>query len=396
MNDTLHGSDREDREAPTAPKILAMHPIETIGVAVAAYHQDTHLARTLEAIDEALREAGIDPTARVVAIGDGSTAAERIASEHGWSSRRTMTGSPKTRAAAREAARRAAGGDATLVVDGDVAIAAGWLRAAIARLDLDMSIAGVGGVIDEAHWRAGALVGGARDVDGVGQGGPVERLRDVALWRRATIDEAGGFDVWLPGEDDAELVTRLRLGGARVEALATKAGVRHGVARASVRGWIASLRSGEMSGLGMALRRTWRTLEFGPLLARSRMAIAAFLWGVIGASLAIATMGGGPFAVWIWATVALVAFFAVLRWNVRRAVFSTLTLFAQGLFVARQLLVPFGRARLGAAPRPIVAKREPKGAASAGSEPIEEPHPMQRVAGMPRDPDEPPPVIERY
>jgi hypothetical protein len=57
----------------------------------------------------------------------------------------------------------------------------------------------VGGVVDEAHWKSGAMVGGARDVDRVGTGGRVGRLRDVALWRRSAVDVAGGYDVWLPG-----------------------------------------------------------------------------------------------------------------------------------------------------------------------------------------------------
>jgi hypothetical protein len=399
MNDTLHGSEHEPNESYgtyRTSNIVALHPIETIGVGVAAYHQDAHLARTLEAADEALREAGIDPVARVVAIGDGSIAAERIAIEHGWTARRTMTGSPKTRAAAREAARRAAGGDATLLIDGDTAMATGWLRDAIARLNEHGGIAGIGGAVDEAHWRGGAMVGGARDVDGVSAGTTVTRLRDVALWRRTPVDEAGGFDVWLPGDDDAELVQRLRLGGRGVETLPTRAGVRHGTARWSFGDWWSATRRGELAGLGLALRRVHGTLGFKPMLRRSTASIAAFLWGVVGAVLAIATLGGGPFVVWTWTTVALVAFFAVLRWNLRRSFFGALTLFTQGLFVARQLLVPVGRSRLGAAPRPIVPRRDPKGAASQGSEPMEEPHPFQRVAGMPRDPDEPPAVVDRY
>ena len=116
-----------------------------LGVGVAAHEHDAHLARTLEAIDALLLEAGVLPVAKVVAASDGSTAAEKIAAAHGCAFRRISPGVPRTLAAARETARRACGGDAQLLVDGDVAVQPGWLAAAVALLREHERLAGVSG-----------------------------------------------------------------------------------------------------------------------------------------------------------------------------------------------------------------------------------------------------------
>ena len=49
-----------------------------LGVGVAAHQHDEHLARTLEAVDALLVEAGLSPVAKVVAASDGSTVAETL------------------------------------------------------------------------------------------------------------------------------------------------------------------------------------------------------------------------------------------------------------------------------------------------------------------------------
>jgi hypothetical protein len=176
------------------------------------------------------------------------------------------------------------------------------------------------------------------------------------------------------------------------EALATTAGVRHGTARWSLGDWWHGLKTGEHAGAGMALRRTQGTIGFGRMLARQRGALLVFLWFLLGAALAVATRVGGPFVVWGWATVGVLAFFSVLRWSVRRPFFGGLTLLAQGLFIARQLALPFGRARLGTPPRPIVAPQARTAVESPSAGEVREvPNPFERA--LPRDPGEPPPLV---
>lgn len=75
----------------------------TLGVAVASHRDEAHLARTLEAADQALHEAGIAPVARVLVAAEHSATAEKRAQERGWTYRRVL---PDRRARARRRARR--------------------------------------------------------------------------------------------------------------------------------------------------------------------------------------------------------------------------------------------------------------------------------------------------
>ncbi|MEP7028702.1 MAG: hypothetical protein ABI960_08910, partial [Candidatus Eisenbacteria bacterium] len=329
-----------------------------LGVGVAAYEHDAHLGRTLEAVDAVLAEAGVVPLVRVVAAADGSFAAERIAAEHGWSFRRIAPGIPPTLSAAREAARRAAGGAAQLLIDGDVALQAGWLADAVALLREHEHLAGVSGAIDEAHWRGGALVGGRHDVYGTGDGGAVALLRDAALLRRSALDAVGGFDSWLPSEAEAELGARLLSAGFVLTTLGSAVAVRHGVARDSFGEVREFLRDRRMSGPGLVLRRARGTMAFPRHVARYRAALLLLLWAIAGGVTAVIARDGGPVMVWLWASAGLLMFFSVLRQSVPRAIWRGARAFLVAVSVVRTLAVPIGLPRLGTPPRPIAPPRE--------------------------------------
>jgi hypothetical protein len=352
----------------------------TLGVGVGALQQDAHLDRTLEAVDALLTEAGVEPVARVVVAAEGSPAAERIAAARGWTCRRILTGSPRTQAGAREAARRAAGGDVTLLVDGDVAVQAGWLDAALTQLETRDGLAGVGGAVDEAHWRRGALVGGRRDVDGAGAGGPARQLRDAALWRRAALDAVGGFDVWVPGDDEAEVAGRLRIAGYGLWRLGQTIAVRHGAPRQTREDFVTRLTGGRMNGPGIVLRRARGTMLFGEHARRYAGRVLLAAWLLLGAVVAIVGARQNLGAIWLWATAALLAFFCVLQQSLPRAFWSGMSALAEGLGIVRNLLAPIALPRVGAPPRPLPPPAEPKPA---------EP----RAAPRHQDDDEPPPIV---
>jgi hypothetical protein len=321
-----------------------------------------------------------------VVSAEGSTRAEKLAVERGWSQRRIMAGSPHTRAAAREAVRRAAGGAATLVLDGDVALQAGFLRPAMAVLAERDNIAGVGGRIDEAHWRGGAMIGGRRDVEGTGEGGATRRLRDVALWRREALDAVGGYDVWLPAGDDEELAGRLRMAGYAAVALDVTAGVRHGVARDTGRDFSMRLRSGAMNGPGLMLRRSRGTMAFGEHLGRSAGRLGLVFWVLAGVLGAWFGHGRGLASIWVWTSVGLLVFFAVLRGSPARVFWQGLSALSEGLGILRNLVAPVALRRVGPAPRPIPPPKDrPVDAAARGAD-----------DGRPEgDPDDPPPIVRR-
>src|SRR5689334_16359231 len=249
-----------------------------LGVGVASFGHDDSLERTLTGIDAVLAEAGIVPVARVVSSADGSGRAESIATAQGWTFRRSSAGAPRGLAAAREAARRACGGDAQLLVDGDVELQAGWLLLAVEQLRGTESLAGVGGAVNEAHWAHGALVGGRKDVDGVGAGGPRAFLRDAALWRRSALDLVGGFEAWLPSEDEAELGGRLATAGYAMRALGQVIAVRHGAPRDSFADLWTTVATRAFHGPALVLVRSRGTMAFGRNVARHRGGFLLLLW----------------------------------------------------------------------------------------------------------------------
>jgi hypothetical protein len=369
-----------------------------LGVGVASLRQDEYLPRTLEAIDTMLTEAGVVPVARVVVSAEGSSAAERLAAQRGWAWRRVLPGSPSTLAAAREAARRGAGGSVTLLVDGDVAVAAGWLEAAVTRLGQEERLAGVGGAVDESHWQSGALVGGRRDVYRAGAGRGATALFDVAVWRRDYLDAVGGFDGWLSSDDEVELGGRLALAGHGQHMLGKVAGVRHGPGRESFAEFRDRITSGRIQGPGVALRRSRGTMLFGRLLARHKGGLLLVAWVLLGIALGIfARDQGGP-SIWFWATLGLLVFFAILKLSLPRAFWGGLIALAEGVSVARVLVLPFGLPRLGAAPRPLPPPKEGAAEAAEADARAAEQRTREfeaRESASLRDPGEPPPIVER-
>jgi len=357
-----------------------------IGVGVAAFGHDASLGRTLTGIDMVLAEAGITPVARVVSSADGGGAAETIASEHGWTFRRSSAGAPRCLAAAREAARRACGGDVQLLVDGDVELQPGWIDAAIEQMRTAESLAGVGGVVNEAHWSHGALIGGRKDVDGIGAGGPRAFLRDAALWRRSALDHVGGFDPWLPGEDEAELAGRLASAGFHLRALGQVIAVRHGTARDSFADLRRFVTTRELLAPALVLVRARGTMAFGRHVARHAGGLLLLPWAL--AAAALLAFAPTFLTVWLWATLGGLAFAAVLKQSLPRATFRGLRALCAGASAARALVAPIGLPRLGLPPRPLEVAGASTGDGEAAPARVGMPF---RTA--PRDPDDPPPLV---
>jgi len=331
------------------------------------------------------------PTARVVASADAAGQAEAIALEHGWSFRRASAGAPRGLSSARESARRACGGAVQLLVDGDVELQAGWLAAALEQLAGGDSLAGVGGAVNEAHWAHGALVGGRKDVDGVGAGGPRPLLRDTALWRRSALDLVGGFDPWLPSEDEAELAGRLAMAGFGVRALGQVVAVRHGTPRDSFADLARFVGTRAFQGPALVLVRARGSMAFGRHLARHKGGFLLLAWVLAG--VALLALVPPVTTIWVWATLGALACGAVLAQSLPRAFFRALRALAEAVSAVRALVLPVGLPRLGLAPRPL----EAPGAAGEASE-GEATGDGARRGGMPfrsapRDPDDPPPLV---
>jgi hypothetical protein len=242
----------------------------------------------------------------------------------------------------------------------------------------------VGGRIDEAHWRRGALVGGRRDVDASGHGGATRRLRDVVLWRREALDAVGGYDVWVPSHDEDELAGRLRMAGYALVALDANAGTRHGVARDTADDFVSRLRRGAMNGPGLVLRRARGTMAFGEHLGRYAGRLALLAWVLVGFAAVLFGRGAGLGTIWMWMSTGLLAFFAILFTSLPRAFWRGLTNLAEGLAIARNLVAPVALPRVGPAPKPIPP---PAPAAAQDAEAV------RAYPAAERDADEPPPIV---
>jgi hypothetical protein len=139
----------------------------------------------------------------------------------------------------------------------------------------------------------------------------------------------------------------------------------------------------------MVLRRAMGTMAFARHVARYRGALLLFAWVVLGAVSALLGRDGGPWMVWMWATVGMLVFFGVLKQSLPRAFWSGVRALVVGTGVVRTLALPFGLPRLGVPPRPIAPPRaEGEGdlKAVAGGIPF-------RAAA--RDIDDPPPLVAR-
>jgi hypothetical protein len=147
-----------------------------------------------------------------------------------------------------------------------------------------------------------------------------------------------------------------------------------------------------MSGPGLALRRAKGTMAFSRHLARYRGGLLLFAWAIFGVVTASLGREGGPWMIWLWATVGLLVFFAVLRQSLPRAFWRGVKSLVVGASVMRTLALPIGLPRLGVPPRPIAPPRE----TAADDEGVQ-----RAVSGgmpvraAPRDEDEPPPLVDR-
>jgi len=242
-----------------------------------------------------------------------------------------------------------------LFLDGDSVLDPAWLPPALALLEADAGLGVVYGRRRAAHEGVAAdYVETDADTDEI-------RLGGNALYRRAALDAAGGFNPWLRAEEEGELLARLRAVGFTARATPALMITHHATPRDTVSGQWRRVARGMSIGAGQVLRAALADGLVGAHLRRFNrylVTLAYLLVGLLLLGWRLAGGGGWPLLVWSGGGVAAFLGLWLRRWRLR----SALYLSGEWLIGAVGLAVGFAsRRRAVTAYAPLVERR---GAAS--------------------------------
>ena len=285
-----------------------------LSVIVKTFNEEANIARTLEA---ALKEIAGWPAEIIVA--DSASSDRTVEIALGFPVRVVVLAQPDERSCGvgAQLGYQAARGTYLYVIDGDMEMLPGFLEQAMVRLDADPSLAGVGGLISEAHIpnadcaRRDASVRRA-SVDPV----EVSALHGGGLYRRAAIETVGYLtNPNLHSNEELELGLRLRKAGWRLEKLGVPSVLHYGHKLADFALHRLRWRSRYCWGLGELMRSAIGQPYFMPLFVMKNTiiyaAVAAF-WAVL--LVVVAVFQASP-AVLVLAPVALILGMAIRKKN---------------------------------------------------------------------------------
>jgi hypothetical protein len=259
---------------------------------------------------------------------------------------------PSTPGAHRNQGARGADAPWILFADDDVVVEPDFVARAIALLEQDASVAGVGGRIHERQWQRGTFVREIPDLHKSGAGGDVEMLAAAWIARRAAFENVGGFDPRLPAEEDLELCLRLVQAGGRIVALDLRAAYHDCLPRPSLAEIRRRLSSGLFSGQGLLLRHSWGTPLFLRHLKRQGLYLATFAYALLGLLLGVDALAGVAlgrplpglgFAFWAQGAVLVWAFMSHRKKSLALGGLSILAWLALGTGIVRAWAIGDGR-----------------------------------------------------
>jgi glycosyltransferase involved in cell wall biosynthesis len=171
-----------------------------------------------------------------------------------------------------------ASGEYVLLMDGDMRLAPGFLPEALARLEEDDGLAGVGGLmeLDEANLEYRLRL--ERNMPHL-RPGVVDRLDGGGLFRRRAIESVGYLtNRNLHSYEELDLALRLRAAGWRLRRIATVAVSHHGHAVPALRLLSNRWRNRYTDGQGEAVRAALGTRRVVPLLREFWLSAAVVGW----------------------------------------------------------------------------------------------------------------------
>ena len=302
----------------------------TIGVVVPCYRQETHLARTLAAVERAL--AGREWQGALVMAAPGHAPLPPLSPR--WRVIAPPVASPLTPGAARMLGFAACGGDWVLFPDADIEIEPAWLGAAMALAEREPSLGGIWGRIEEWFTRDGREWRGSPDMHRVGdQDRRVAYITTPALYRRQALIAAGGYDARLNSEEDFELGMRMTRLGLELRSLGMLAAKHWSGPRPSFAEIGRRWRTGLCFGTGQVLRIYAGRPGMGTLVRRQSLYLATLaMWtlGLMAVVIAAATRHALPLALWLALPVLVLAVMTLRKRSLVLAVHSLLVWTVQG------------------------------------------------------------------
>jgi len=253
-----------------------------LSIVIKAFNEEAKIARAIESALAAAAE--LQPRAVEVVVADSCSTDRTAAIACAYPVRLVQLAHARERGCGigQQLGYAWSRGDWVCFMDGDMALSSGFLADALARLEQDDTLAGVGGaVIDE---RIANVVDRIRVNNRSGMRvGVVAWLNGSGLYRRSAIEAAGGYaaDRNLKAHEEAELGLRLHAAGYRLERLARQAvsHVGHASGTWSLLGrhW----RSGRAMAAGVLLRSAIGRPWFRRVLWIHRHALATVLYWLL-------------------------------------------------------------------------------------------------------------------
>lgn len=202
-----------------------------------------------------------------------------------------------------------------LFVDGDTAIEAAWVSEALAVLEAQPEVAGVGGKLREIYYRGDQVVGENPDCFHTGNHPEaVYQLGGNAIYRRAALDAVGSFNPYVTSYEEAELAERLRQADYILLRIPTLLGTHSTGLPRSLGELRRRFRDHLMLGYGQVLRLALRDRLFwkhARHMQRYLQFNAVMLIGVVCGALSLLRTDTRFIGMWVIACCALIGFFMI-------------------------------------------------------------------------------------
>ncbi|MFZ4701511.1 MAG: glycosyltransferase [Candidatus Methylumidiphilus sp.] len=174
------------------------------------------------------------------------------------------------------------------ILDGDMTLSGEFVRAALALMDDEPDVAGVGGIVKEMNIEGLEFQGRVQRAPADMQPGEVDRLNMGGLYRRSALDQAGGYltNRNLHACEEFELAIRLRSCGWRLKRLPIQAIEHYGHTLLAYTLLRKRWASGYAHGPGELIRALWGNRKQMALLFKDMRelrlyAMVAVWWAVL-------------------------------------------------------------------------------------------------------------------
>lgn len=311
----------------TAADAVDDHPLR-LTIAIKALNEERHIEAALES---ALAAAA--PFGGEVVLADSGSSDGTVAIARRLPARIVQLGNPAERrcGAGAQLAFQSARGDYFALIDGDMTVHADFIRQAIAYLDENPGVAGVGGVVTEKVIANAefAIRAAALAIDADRKPGPTDRLDGGGVYRSAAIRDVGYFaDRNLHAFEEFDLAARLAVRGWQLARIPVPSVDHYGHAASGYRMLWRRLRTGYAGGVGEAVRAAMGRPHLALVVRRLghvRNSAAVILWWlalvaclVIGWQLAALALLLAPLALlWVRRGSLSLGAYSLAQWNVQ-------------------------------------------------------------------------------